>query len=37
VELEDGTEVPGFVCEAYAEAGAEDISASGGWRRAVQA
>ncbi|TVY09707.1 allophanate hydrolase [Paenibacillus cremeus] len=34
VELEDGTEVPGFVCEAYAaaDAGAEDITAFGGWR-----
>ncbi|MGF7035458.1 allophanate hydrolase [Paenibacillus mucilaginosus] len=32
LELEDGTEVPGFVCEAYAAADAEDITASGGWR-----
>jgi allophanate hydrolase len=32
VELTDGTEVPGFICEGYAEAGAEDISAFGGWR-----
>lgn len=32
LELEDGSEVPGFICEAYAEAGAEDITASGGWR-----
>jgi allophanate hydrolase len=32
VELQDGSEVPGFICEAYAETGAEDISASGGWR-----
>ncbi|MDF2962774.1 MAG: allophanate hydrolase [Paenibacillus sp.] len=32
VELEDGSEVPGFVCEAYAADGAEDVTASGGWR-----
>ncbi|MNG09381.1 Allophanate hydrolase [compost metagenome] len=35
VELEDGTEVPGFICEGYAasaEAGAEDITSFGGWR-----
>ena len=32
VALEDGTEVTGFLCEAYAVAGAPDITASGGWR-----
>ncbi|MFS0868612.1 allophanate hydrolase [Paenibacillus xylanilyticus] len=32
IELADGTEIPGFICEGYAEAGAEDISAYGGWR-----
>ena len=32
VELEDGTWVQGFLCEAYAVAGAQDISALGGWR-----
>ncbi|GGF93291.1 allophanate hydrolase [Paenibacillus abyssi] len=32
VELEDGSEVPGFICEGYAEAGAEDITSFGGWR-----
>ncbi|PFN81972.1 allophanate hydrolase [Bacillus sp. AFS076308] len=32
VELEDGTEVLGFVCEAIAEEDAEDISYTGGWR-----
>ncbi|GIQ70621.1 allophanate hydrolase [Xylanibacillus composti] len=32
VELEDGTEVPGFICEGYAIEGAEDITARGGWR-----
>jgi allophanate hydrolase len=35
VELQDGLEVPGFVCEAYAAADAEDITAFGGWRRAI--
>ncbi|MDR6555592.1 allophanate hydrolase [Paenibacillus qinlingensis] len=35
VELRDGTEVPGFVCEAYAAAGAEDITALRGWRNVV--
>jgi allophanate hydrolase len=32
VRLDDGREVTGFLCEAYATAGAEDITASGGWR-----
>lgn len=34
VKLADGTEVPGFICEGYAEEliGAEDITASGSWR-----
>ncbi|WJH28988.1 allophanate hydrolase [Paenibacillus sp. CC-CFT742] len=32
IELEDGTEVTGFICEGYAEEEAEDISAYGGWR-----
>jgi len=32
VALDDGTEVTGFLCEAYAVAGAPDITASGGWR-----
>jgi allophanate hydrolase len=32
VELEDGTDVTGFLCEAYAVDDAEDITASGGWR-----
>ncbi|PWK46276.1 allophanate hydrolase [Actinoplanes xinjiangensis] len=30
--LEDGAEVTGFLCEAYAVGGARDITASGGWR-----
>jgi len=32
VLLDDGREVTGFLCEAYAAEGAEDITASGGWR-----
>ncbi|MCM2534596.1 allophanate hydrolase [Neobacillus pocheonensis] len=32
VELEDGTEVLGFVCEAIATKDVEDISYTGGWR-----
>jgi allophanate hydrolase len=32
VALDDGTEATGVLCEAYAVAGATDITASGGWR-----
>jgi len=32
VRLEDGSEVPGFLCEMSGTAGAEDITAAGGWR-----
>jgi allophanate hydrolase len=32
IALDDGTEVTGFLCEAYAATGAPDITASGGWR-----
>jgi allophanate hydrolase len=32
VKLADASWVQGFVCEAAAVAGAEDITASGGWR-----
>ncbi len=32
LELEDGERVKGFVCENYAIAGKQDITASGGWR-----
>ncbi|WP_407267740.1 allophanate hydrolase [Radiobacillus sp. PE A8.2] len=32
VELSDGCEVPGFICEGYQLEGAEDITAVGGWR-----
>ncbi len=38
VELEDGAEVVGFICEGYAAElpGALDVTASGGWRAVVQ-
>jgi len=36
VLLADGRSVQGFVCEAYALAGAEDITHLGGWRRYLQ-
>ncbi|AIQ44188.1 allophanate hydrolase [Paenibacillus sp. FSL R5-0912] len=32
VVLEDGREVTGFICEGYAAAGAENITAYGGWK-----
>jgi hypothetical protein len=32
VALDDGAEVTGFLCEAYAADGAPDITAGGGWR-----
>ncbi|HEX5611748.1 MAG TPA: allophanate hydrolase, partial [Burkholderiales bacterium] len=32
VELEGGDEVKGFLCEAYATRGAQDVSHLGGWR-----
>ena len=32
IELEDGSTVHGFLCEAHALAGARDITAHGGWR-----
>ncbi|NBD23381.1 allophanate hydrolase [Paenibacillus glycinis] len=35
VELSDGTEVPGFTCEAYAAAASEDITEAGSWRKAM--
>ncbi|MFZ1990821.1 MAG: allophanate hydrolase [Alphaproteobacteria bacterium] len=34
--LEDGTEVSGFLCEAFALDGAKEITALGGWRRYVE-
>jgi allophanate hydrolase len=36
VVLADGRSVQGFVCEAYALAGAQDITHLGGWRRYLQ-
>jgi allophanate hydrolase len=36
VVLADGRTVQGFVCEAYALAGAQDITHLGGWRRYLQ-
>jgi allophanate hydrolase len=35
IELEDGSRVHGFLCEAHAAEGAEDISSFGGWRSYV--
>jgi allophanate hydrolase len=32
VSLADGSSVTGFLCESHAAAGAEDITALGGWR-----
>lgn len=32
IRLEDGSEVPGFLCEMSGTAGAQDITDSGGWR-----
>ena len=36
VRLEDGTDVPGFLCEGLATAGAADITLLGSWRRYLQ-
>ncbi|MEF3355413.1 allophanate hydrolase [Paenibacillus sp. GYB006] len=35
VELEDGREIPGFLCEAYVAKSLCDITALGGWKNAV--
>ena len=35
LQLDDGEELRGFICEAYATAGAEEISKLGGWRAYV--
>jgi allophanate hydrolase len=35
VELADGEEVKGFVCEAYGTINAQDITELGGWRRYI--
>jgi allophanate hydrolase len=37
IELDDGARVQGFLCEAVATEGAEDISRFGGWRRYLDA
>lgn len=37
IELADGTWVTGFICEPWALADAEDITAHGGWRDYMQA
>lgn len=36
VELADGSHVPGFICEGWAEQDAVDITEYGGWRTAMQ-
>ena len=36
VELEDGEQVKGFLCEAQATQGARDITGLGGWRQFIQ-
>ncbi len=36
VTLEDGSSVSGFLCEAYAIDGAEEITQLGGWRTYLQ-
>jgi len=37
IELADGRTAAGFVCEAFAAEGADDLTAFGGWRNAVKA
>ncbi|MGY6548219.1 MAG: allophanate hydrolase [Roseinatronobacter sp.] len=37
VQLEGGRAVPGFLCEAHATRGAQDITAYGGWRAFIAA
>ncbi len=37
LQLEDGRQVHGFLCEAHALAGAQDITVHGGWRRFLAA
>jgi allophanate hydrolase len=37
IELEDGSTVKGFLCEAAGLAGATDITGYGGWRAYLQA
>ncbi|MGY2047151.1 allophanate hydrolase [Methylobacterium sp. JK268] len=35
ITLDDGTQVPGFLCEAHGVLGAEEVTAYGGWRSYV--
>jgi allophanate hydrolase len=37
VDLEDGQQISGFLCEAHAVEGARDITALGGWRQYLRA
>jgi allophanate hydrolase len=37
VELENGNQVKGFLCEPFALNGARDISSFGGWRPYLKA
>jgi len=37
VDLEDGQQVSGFICEAHAVEGARDITSFGGWRQYLRA
>ena len=37
VELADGSEVTGFVCEGHATADADDVTEHGGWRAYIAA
>jgi allophanate hydrolase len=36
VTLEDGSSISGFLCEAHAVTGAEEVTALGGWRAYVR-
>jgi allophanate hydrolase len=36
VEIEDGSQVKGFLCEASGKRHAEDISSLGSWRRFLE-
>jgi allophanate hydrolase len=37
LEMDDGEQVKGFLCEAYATKNARDITDLGGWRRYLMA
>ncbi|HEY0120465.1 MAG TPA: allophanate hydrolase [Rhizobium sp.] len=36
ITLDDGSQVSGFLCEAHAIAGGQDITATGGWRNYIR-